>query len=76
MAQGAATDPLPEAAGKSTVRKICGECHAIEQAISIRGTEMDWRDTVDSMIERGANGTPEEFRTVISYLSTHFGPKS
>ena len=66
---------VPEDVGKSTVLKLCGECHAVEQAISIRASEKDWRDTVDLMIERGANGTPEEFRTVIDYLSKHFSPK-
>jgi cytochrome c5 len=75
VSQAAAKGPLPEDVGKSTVQKICGECHAVEQAISIRGTERDWKDTVDLMIDRGANGTPEEFQMVIKYLSKHFGPK-
>jgi hypothetical protein len=30
---------------------------------------------VDLMIDRGANGTPEELQTVVKYLSKHFGPK-
>ena len=55
--------------------KLCSECHALEQAVSVQGTEKDWRDVVDLMIERGANGSPEEFQTVIKYLSKHFGPK-
>jgi len=75
MSETAAKDPLPEDVGKSTVQKICGDCHAIEQAISIRGTARDWKDTVDLMIDRGANGTPEELQTVVKYLSKHFGPK-
>src|SRR5256885_320343 len=35
MSETAAKDPLPEDVGKSTVQKICGDCHAIEQAISV-----------------------------------------
>jgi glucose dehydrogenase/type 1 glutamine amidotransferase len=75
LVQSAAKDPLPEDVGKSTVLKLCGECHAVEQAVSVKGTEKDWRDVVDLMIDRGANGSPEEFQTVIKYLSKHFGPK-
>src|SRR5439155_26148324 len=44
MSQTAAKDPLPEDVGKSTVQKVCGECHAVEQAVSMRGSEKDWRD--------------------------------
>jgi cytochrome c5 len=75
LAQSAGKDPLPDDVGKPTVQKICGECHVIEQAISFRGSEKDWKDTVDVMIDRGANGIPEEFQTVIKYLSKHFGTK-
>ena len=75
VAQSAAKDPLPDDVGKSTVLKLCGECHAVQQAVSVKGTEKDWRDMVDLMIERGANGSPEEFQTVINYLSKHFRPK-
>jgi hypothetical protein len=73
--QSEATDPLPEDVGKSAVVKLCGECHAVEQAVSVRGTDKDWRDVVDLMIDRGANGSPEDFQTVVKYLSKHFGPK-
>jgi type 1 glutamine amidotransferase len=75
LAQAAQKDPLPEGVGKATVVKMCGECHAVEQAVSMRGTEQDWRDVVDLMIDRGANGTPEDIRAVVAYLGKHFGPK-
>jgi type 1 glutamine amidotransferase len=75
LAQAAQKDPLPEGVGKTTVVKMCGECHAVEQAVSMRGTEKDWQDVVDLMIDRGANGTPEDIRAVVAYLGKHFGPK-
>jgi hypothetical protein len=75
LAQAAQKDPLPEGVGKTTVVKMCGECHAVEQAVSVRGTRKDWQDVVDSMIDRGANGTPEDIRAVVAYLAEHFGPK-
>jgi type 1 glutamine amidotransferase len=68
-------DPLPEDVGKTTVAKVCGECHAVEQAVSVRGTEKDWRDVVDLMIDRGATVAPEDLQTIVKYLSKHFATK-
>jgi glucose dehydrogenase len=70
-----AADLLPEDVGKSAVVKLCSQCHAVEQAVSMRGSANDWRDIVDSMIEKGASGTPAEFDATIAYLAKHFGPK-
>jgi hypothetical protein len=41
----------------------------------MRGTEKDWQDVVNVMIDRGASGTPEDIRAVVAYLGKHFGPK-
>jgi hypothetical protein len=69
------SDTLPEDVGKSTVVKTCGECHAVEQAVSVRGSEKDWRDVVDLMIDRGATIPPEDLQTIVKYLSKHFATK-
>ena len=68
-------DPLPEGEGKNTVVKLCSGCHTLEEAVSMRATEKEWREVVELMIDRGATGTPDEFRTAIGYLAKHFGPK-
>jgi mono/diheme cytochrome c family protein len=73
--QGSQADPLPEDAGKSTVLQVCGSCHAIETAVGMRGSEKEWREVVELMVERGATGSEEDFRTVVAYLAKHFGPK-
>lgn len=31
---------------------------------------------VSNMVEKGANGTDDEFNTIIDYLATHFPKKS
>ena len=66
---------LPEGPGKSAVVKICGECHAVEQAVSMRASEKDWKDVIELMIDRGATGSPEEFNSILAYLAKNYGPK-
>lgn len=66
---------LPEGPGKEAVLRVCGSCHAVEQAVSMRGSERDWKDTIDLMIDRGATGSEEDFKAILSYLSKNFGPK-
>jgi type 1 glutamine amidotransferase len=66
---------LPEGPGKSAVVKICGDCHAVEQAVAMRATEKDWKDVIDLMIDRGASGTEEEFKSILAYLAKNYGPK-
>ena len=73
---GAAQDGgLPEGPGKSAVMKICSDCHSIEQAVSMRGSEKDWKDIIDLMIDRGASGSEDEFKSILAYLTKNYGPK-
>ena len=66
---------LPEGPGKSAVLKICSECHAVEQAVAMRASEKDWKDVIDLMIDRGATGSEDEFKSIITYLAKNYGPK-
>ena len=63
---------LPDGPGKATVQKICGGCHAPEIVLGRRDTREGWEQLVSSMVDKGANGTDDEFNTVIDYLATHF----
>ena len=55
--------------------KICGECHAVEQAVSMRGNEKDWKDVIELMVDRGATGSEDDFRSILTYLTKNYGPK-
>ena len=55
--QAAKDDGLPEGPGKAAVLKVCGECHGVEQAVAMRGTEKDWKDVIALMVDRGATGS-------------------
>lgn len=66
---------LPEGPGKSAVLKICSECHTVEQAVAMRGSEKDWKDVIALMVDRGATGSEDELKSILAYLSKNYGPK-
>jgi competence ComEA-like helix-hairpin-helix protein len=66
---------LPEAKGRDLYEKICGTCHGTEVVFKTRTTKAKWKDTVDEMASRGAEGTDEQLDTIIDYLAKCFGPR-
>jgi predicted phosphodiesterase len=65
---------LPTGEGRDIVRKICIGCHDLDTATSRRQTLAGWKRTVEKMQERGAEGTDEQFESVINYLAKNFSP--
>lgn len=63
---------LPDGPGKATTEKVCGSCHGAELMIGRQETRETWGAIVDDMVQRGAQGTPEEFYEVVDYLSKYF----
>jgi competence protein ComEA len=63
---------LPDGPGKDAMTKVCGTCHQVERAASVRLTREGWEEVVADMIRRGAKGSDEELAQVVQYLSTHF----
>ena len=66
---------LPEAKGKDLYEKICGACHGTDVVFKIRTSKEKWKDTVDEMASRGAEGTDEQLDIIIDYLAKCFGPR-
>lgn len=69
------TAQLPDGAGKAAVQKVCSGCHAPEIVIGRHETKDGWERIVSSMVDKGANGTDDEFNTIIDYLATNFPKK-
>ncbi len=67
---------LPPGAGKVTTEKVCGACHGAELMIGRQETRETWGAITDDMVQRGAQGTPEEFYEVVDYLATNFSKTS
>jgi competence protein ComEA len=63
---------IPDGAGKDAVIKVCGNCHGVEIAVSRRESKEGWNGVVDDMIQRGAQGTDDEFGDIVDYLATNF----
>ncbi len=67
---------LPDAPGKVVTQKVCGTCHGAELMIGRQETREVWGAIVGDMVQRGAQGTEDEFYDVVDYLSANFSPTS
>src|SRR5450631_3220366 len=64
---------LPNAPGKQQVQTVCAGCHELSTAIELRRTRAQWKDVIDSMINRGASGSDQDWTAILNYLATNFG---
>lgn len=64
---------LPEGDGKAEISKICSQCHSLEQATSLRQGQAGWTATISKMMDLGAQGRPEDFNRILSYLVKFYG---
>ncbi len=64
----------PPAGSREAFRDVCGACHSVETVTSQRRTRAQWQENINSMIARGAKGTPEEFALILDYLTLLYGP--
>jgi competence protein ComEA len=69
-AAAAADKPkLPEGPGKETLVRICGGCHGAEIVLGKRLDRDGWSQIVVNMIQRGAQGSDDEFADIVDYLT-------
>ncbi|MGJ5816407.1 pyrroloquinoline quinone-dependent dehydrogenase [Paludibaculum fermentans] len=69
---GAAAE-LPAGPGKAETVKLCGKCHSLEQAVSLRQGRPAWRETLSKMVNLGAQGSDEELTAVLGYVVKFYG---
>ena len=67
-----AQSQLPDGPGKDAVTRMCGTCHPVERAASVRLTRAGWQDTIGKMMTLGAKGSDDDVKAVLEYLSTNF----
>ena len=63
---------LPAGPGKELVATRCAQCHKLEKVVSTTRSNADWESVTDNMVQRGMKATPNEVRTMISYLQANF----
>ncbi len=73
VAVARAQDDLPSGPGKDTVQRVCTACHDLGAVQTMTGDKEVWQSLADDMRSRGADGTDEDFKTVVAYLSKYFG---
>ena len=70
LAFAAADKPkLPEGPGKETLIRICAGCHGAEIVLGKRLDRDGWSQVVVNMIQRGAQGSDDEFADIVDYLT-------
>lgn len=67
---GSAEATTPEQA----IKKVCTACHGLEIVMDTPRDYNAWHDTVQSMIDRGASGTQDEFGLVMEFLFENMTP--
>jgi competence ComEA-like helix-hairpin-helix protein len=74
-AQGTQTTSPDKAdqAALDVVKKVCTECHDLDQINVMRRTREGWLEIFDKMAETGAGGTDAECVTILAYLLRHRG---
>jgi mono/diheme cytochrome c family protein len=75
VAASAAPVVLPDGDGKEIATQNCQACHKLTNLTKAHKDLDDWKDTVQTMIDRGANVPPDKVDILVQYLAKNFGPK-
>ena len=65
---------LPEGDGKAIATEFCQDCHMLKNLLSARKTQDEWKDTVQTMIDRGSRLPPDKVANLVQYLAKNFAP--
>jgi mono/diheme cytochrome c family protein len=66
---------LPDGEGKAIATENCQACHKLTNLTKAHKSLDEWKDTVQTMIDRGANVPADKLDTLVQYLAKNFGPK-
>ena len=58
----------PDDAPTAAFRRVCSACHDSDRILATRRTRTQWEEIIEKMIDRGAEGTSEDFTTAEVYL--------
>jgi cytochrome c5 len=65
---------LPDGDGKEIAEADCQACHKLTNLTKAHKSLDDWHDTVQLMMDRGANVQPDQMDKLVQYLAKNFGP--
>ena len=52
----------------NSLQAVCGKCHNLQIVMNTPRSLDDWRDTMQKMVDRGANGTDDQYDDILDYL--------
>lgn len=58
----------PEDQPALAFQRVCSSCHAPDRILATRRTRTQWEEVIQKMIDRGAQGTDEDFTAAELYL--------
>ena len=58
----------PEDIAANAFKRVCSTCHDADRILATRRTRTQWEEVIEKMIERGAQGTSEDFTAAEEYL--------
>jgi hypothetical protein len=67
---------LPDGDGKPIATEFCQDCHRLTNLARAHKELDEWKDTIHTMMERGARIPDEKVDTLAQYLFANFGPKA
>ena len=67
---------LPEGDGKAIATEYCQDCHKLTNLVKARKASDDWRDSVQTMLDRGARLPQDKIDLLVQYLAKNFGPQT
>jgi cytochrome c5 len=67
---------MPDGDGKAIAVASCQTCHKLTNLTRAHKSVDDWRNTVRTEMDRGANVPQDKVETLVQYLAKNFGPKS
>jgi mono/diheme cytochrome c family protein len=68
-----ATAEPPAGPGLAIIKERCSVCHTTASVFNQHRAPDDWAATVQLMVDRGAELSPDETNIVIDYLANNYG---
>ena len=62
-------------ADRALLEKQCGGCHGIDQVTAKTRNASEWAETIDQMINYGAQLSADDNKRITEFLIAHYGPK-
>ena len=64
--------PFPPGPGRDALFKVCNDCHGPESVLGQLKTREEWSKTLGEMSANGAQGTDEEWNSILEYLDKNY----